>query len=181
MIEKDIHSRIIRQLESTTSSKYTVSNPLIIADIGCGDGAFTNNVISNIIIKKFNINHITKYLIDPFGNRDDDHILKLSDESFIDAFPSNHCDIIICKSVAHLFKNFNLYLFNCCRILKPNGCLYILNMSYNMDLTQQWGKYAQQSFALSLIDEATEWQKNNGNLPTYNHINRYNIYIIYKY
>ena len=87
-----------------------------------------------------NILHITKYLIDPFGNRDQNNIITLSDREFSDAFPSNHCDIIICKSVAHFFKNFDYWLFNCCRILKPNGCLYILHMSSNINFTEQWGK-----------------------------------------
>ena len=120
LIDNDLHSRIIRQL-TENSSQYTALNPLIIADIGCGDGSFTNNLISNIIINKLNIEHVTKYLIDPFGNRDTGNVITLSDREFSDAFPSNHCDIIICKSVAHFFKNFFYWIHHCCRILKPNG------------------------------------------------------------
>ena len=139
---------------------------MTIADIGCGDGKFTNHLVNDIIVKKLNIKHVNKYLIDPFGNRQQ-NIITLSDKEFSDAFPSNYCDIIICKSVAHFFKHFYYWLHQCCRILKPNGRLYVLGMSSDIDFKEQWGQHAQKSFELSLINEASHWEKASGPLPEF--------------
>jgi len=166
LVDDCVHSRIVRQL-SKNSQEYTASNPCVVADIGCGDGLFTNNIIEHIIINQLNITHVTKYLIDPFGNRDQNKVLTLSDKEFSDAFPSNHCDIIICKSVSHFFNNFHYWLNNCCRILKPEGSLYLLNMSSEIDFKEQWGQYAQQMFDLSLINESHEWVARDGELPDF--------------
>merc|ERR1712013_129681 len=40
-------------------------------------------------------------------------------------------------------------------------------MGSGIDFRAQWGEYAQQSFALSLINESHEWQANNGELPDF--------------
>ena len=162
-IWSDLRSRIIRQL-SNSPQEYTLSVPLTIADIGCGDGNFTNQLVNDIIINRLNIKYVNKYLIDPFGNREDS-IITLRDKEFGDAFPSNFCDIIICKFAAHFSEHFHHWLNQCCRILKPNGRLYILNMSSDLDFTEQWGPHPQKSLKLGFNCEVNDWQRTEGPLP----------------
>ena len=69
--------------------------------------------------------------------------------------------------MSHFFTNFHYWLNHCCRILKPEGALYILNMGADIDFAAQWGEYAQSSFALSLINESHEWQAAGGELPDF--------------
>merc|ERR1712154_243524 len=109
------------------------------------------------------IKYVNKYLIDPFGNKHK-NVITFNGEEFSNAFPSNFCDIIICKSAAHFLTRFDHWLHQCCRILKPNGCLYIMAMS-DLNLKEQWGKHVQRTFDESITSESAKWEIKNGSLP----------------
>ena len=138
---------------------------MVVADIGCADGGFLSQVIDKIIVKQYGIQHVTKYNIDPFGLRDKHNVITLHHDDFSKQFPANHCDLIVCRFAAHLFDGYFEWLRNCCRILKPDGCLYVMNMSANMDWSGHWGKDAHRTYLESVSDPNSQWQAANGKLP----------------
>eukprot|EP01084_Bolivina_argentea_P317289 550110_1 len=164
-IVNDLQLRILNYtLQRVTDGiVFDKANPFVIADIGCGNGEFTKQLITQFPPK---VKSIIPYLIDPYGDKEFG-IHTLSDMDFSSKFPSNHCDIIICKGVAHLFSNFFMFLRNCERILKPGGMLILVQMSDEIKFP--WGPYAQKSFDVSTKAESYQWvaydelQQNNFN------------------
>lgn len=163
-MDECIHTAIRHQL-STRSRQYTVLDPLVIADIGCADGSFTNDVVERIIVKEYDIQHVTTYNIDPYGMRDDHNVITLRHDDFSKHFPARHCDLIICRGAAHLFDGYLEWLTNCCRILKAGGGLYILNLSATMDWSNHWGQDAHRTYLESVNEPNSMWQARDGPLP----------------
>ena len=124
---------------------FTNKSPFVIASIGCGDGKFTNNLIKTELEseRKYNIKHISKFLIDPYGNKADG-IFTFNAKEFSNNFPSNYCDIILCLCCAHLFNNIEQFILNCVQILKPGGMLMIIKGSRENILP--WGSDAQYTY-----------------------------------
>ena len=138
-----ILSYIAKLLKSRAPS--TNTSPFVIASIGCGDGKFTNNLIKTELESKseYNMKNITKFLIDPYGNKADG-IFTFNANQFSNNFPSNYCDIILCSCCAHLFENIEQFINNCVEILKPGGMLMIMKGSRKNILP--WGKDAQYTY-----------------------------------
>ena len=160
-VERDLHSRIVEYCKTyhKNESLNDSTNPFIIADIGCGDGQFTTNLISSHVIP-MNIKYITKYLIDPncqLENDTQNGIFSMTAAEFVTKCPSNHCDIIISKYVCHLLPQFDMFLKECQRILKPNGILFIVLASYKLDFTHYWGKIVQQVYDKQRKSSAHNW------------------------
>ena len=155
-INDNTRQRILRYVKERVSNGaiYDRNNPLTIADIGCGNGKFTKGLVSKDIPKHCKVNYINKYLMDPYGNREIG-IHLMNDIDFANKFASCSCDIIICKGVVHLFNNFQNFLINCQRILKPNGLMIIIHMSD--EISFPWGKYAQKSFEASVKSDSFKW------------------------
>eukprot|EP01083_Nonionella_stella_P294240 1000431_1 len=172
-VENDIYLKMMDHVDNLLKINYASdSNHLVIADIGAADGAFTTQFIDKII-RKAPKQFITKYLLDPFSNHKD--IIRLSGEQFAGSWPTKHCDIIVAKAVAHLFADFDKWLSGCYRILKPNGAMFIWNIS--KDATFPWDNIAQQSFVQSLSERHEKWREMNPppNVMHYNFMHEWNI------
>ena len=161
-VKDRILSHIDDQLQNGVT--YSRSKPLVIADIGCGNGSFIKSLVKNDIPKS--ITCINTYLMDPFGDKNSG-IMLFNDIDFQTKFASNYCDIILCKCVAHLFLDFRGFLLNCQRILKPNGLLLIATLTE--DLKLPWGKYGQKSYDLTAKSDLFRWI-NMDELKQYNSI-----------
>ena len=166
-VHNDLESRIekhcTKYYSSDNGKQRNRSNPFVIADIGCGDGSFTTNLVSSNAIP-LNIVNITKYLIDPNCNttnngKANNSIFSMTADEFVSKCPSNHCDIIICKYVCHLLRDFDSFLKQCKRILKPNGVLYIILMSDKLNFKHFWGNVVQQIYDKSRNNKAHNWVK----------------------
>eukprot|EP01083_Nonionella_stella_P080052 219773_1 len=152
-IVNDLESRILNyiQLLIADGRRFDRSNPLVIADIGCGDGQFTKQLVQKLPKQ---IHTVVPYLIDPYGNHNVG-IHTFGEDVFSNQFPSAHCDVIICKGSAHLFSDFYRFLTNCQRILKQGGMFIMVQMSDEIKFP--WGQYAQKSFDVSTKAESFEW------------------------
>ncbi len=157
--------KAVKKQMSSSPRTYTVLDPMVVADIGAADGGFANELIENVIVGEYGVGHVTKYNIDPFGLRDEHTVITLRHDDFSNHFPANHCDLIICRFSAHLFDGYFEWLRNCCRILRPGGCLYVMNMSSTMDWSGHWGKDAHRTYLESVDDPNSTWQAASGPLP----------------